>query len=327
MPKSPSSTTSPDRETRGFNYYETGSDRGRAGLVAYGATFSLLIHVFLCWLVIWAPSLFSKPSPPPFDMITIQLVGALEPPAPAAPKAPVNPTLNVPDVVRIPTAEPVIPQPTPATEIKIPEIPIEVIPIGKTPPTPPPPVVKVNEPPPKVTPPAKPPEPAPKPKPKPKPKAPSDEDVLNQRLAELQRKRELESEDRTVNQAIANIAATRGRGDGTSSQNTQASSSGQTVDADRQRYYQEILAIVRSNWVPPASAVASNTTSTFVIVIDPTGRITGKNMLASSGNSEFDVSVEQAINRSKFPPLPSVFGGKPDNPALKFNLNYLSRQG
>jgi TonB family protein len=297
--------------------------------MVWGIAVSLVLHVSLYWLLVWAPSLFSKPPEIPLDMITIQLVGALEPPAPAAPKAPVNPNLNVPDVVRIPTADPVIPQPTPIEKITIPETPVEIIPIGKTPPTPPPVVEKVKEPPPKVKAPEKPVEPKvePKPKPKPKPKAPSDQEVLNKRMEELQRKKQRESEEDTVNQAIANIAAEKGRGNGTASQSSAPTTTGQTVDPERQRYYQEILAIVRSNWLPPASAVASNTSSTFVIVIDPTGRITGKNMLASSGNSDFDVSVEQAINRSKFPPLPPVFGGKADNPALKFNLNYLSRQG
>jgi outer membrane biosynthesis protein TonB len=284
---------------------------------------SLVIHFMLYWAMVLAPSFFGRPEELPFDAITVQLVGAVEPPAPAAPAAPVNPDLQIPDLVELPTAEPAVPQPTPLEELVIPETPPEVIPIAPTPVAPPPPVQKAKDPPPKVKPPEKPPEP--KPKPKPKPKAPSDQQQLNSSIQDLQRKRELRDEEHTVNQRIANIAAERGRGNGVSSQPAAPNNAGQRIDPEKQRYYLQIMEIVRSNWLPPASAVsASNISTTFVIAIDTTGRLMGKNLRISSGNSDYDLSVEQAINRSRFPPLPAAFGGQPDNPALKFNLSYLN---
>jgi outer membrane biosynthesis protein TonB len=284
---------------------------------------SLVIHFMLYWAMVLAPDFFGGPKEPPFDAITIQLMGAIEPPAPAAPAAPVNPDLQVPDVVKLPTADEAVPQPTPLEELVIPETPPEVIPIAPTPVEPPPPVVKAKEPPPKVKAPEKPPEP--KPKPKVKPKAPSDQQRLDTTMRELQRKRERKEEDAALNQSIANIAAERGRGNGLSSVPAAPNNQGQRIDPEKQRYYLQIMEIVRSNWLPPASAVsASNISTTFVIAIDPAGRITGKNLRIASGNAEYDASVEQAINRSHFPPLPPAFGGKPDNPALKFNLSYLS---
>ncbi|MDR1313123.1 MAG: TonB C-terminal domain-containing protein, partial [Deltaproteobacteria bacterium] len=159
---------------------------------------------------------------------------------------------------------------------------------------------------------------------KPKPKAPSDQQRLNDSIRELERKRALRDEEQALNQSIANIAAERGRGNGLSSAPAAPNNQGQRIDPEKQRYYLQLMEIVRSNWLPPASAVsASNISTTFVIAIDPTGRITGKNLRISSGNTDYDSSVEQAINRSRFPPLPPAFGGRPDNPALKFNLSYL----
>ncbi|MDR1081173.1 MAG: TonB C-terminal domain-containing protein, partial [Deltaproteobacteria bacterium] len=160
---------------------------------------------------------------------------------------------------------------------------------------------------------------------KPTPKAPSDQQRLNSSLEELQRKKELREEEQALNQSIANIAAERGRGNGLSSQPAAPNNQGQRIDPEKQRYYLQLMEIVRSNWLPPASAVsASNISTTFVIAIDPSGRLMGKNLRISSGNPDYDLSVEQAIVRSRFPPLPSAFGGNPDNPALKFNLSYLN---
>jgi TonB family protein len=283
---------------------------------------SFLLHFMLYWVMVLAPDFFGRPTELPFDAITVQLVGAIEPPAPAAPAAPVNPDLQVPDVVKLPTAEPLLPQPTPLEDLQIPETPPEVIPIGRTPVEPPPPVVKAQDPPPRVQPPPKPPEP--RPKPRTRPRAPSDQQRLDTAMRELQRKKELREQEQALNQSIASIAAERGRGNGTSSVPAAPNTQGQAIDPEKQRYYLQLMEIVRSNWMPPASAVsASNISTTFVIAIDPSGRVTGKNLRISSGNTEYDASVEQAINRSRFPPLPAAFGGRPDNPALKFNLSYL----
>jgi TonB family protein len=278
------------------------------------------------WVLVYAPDFFNwKSADLPFEVITIQLVGSLEPPAPAAPKAPVNPTLNVPDVVQLPEAEPILPQPTPLENIVIPQTPVEVIPIGKTPVTPPPDVQRLPEPPPRVQIPEK--QPEPPPKPKPKRTQPSPDTLLNNRIKELERKRQREEEDQAISLSIANLAAERGRSDGYSSTPAAPNTSGQRIDPEKERYYLQLMEIVRSNWLPPASTVNPNTSTLFVIVIDPSGRVTGKSMRESSGNPDFDASVEQAINRSRFPPLPEIFGGKSDNPALRFNLSYLHSVG
>ncbi|MDR1310078.1 MAG: TonB C-terminal domain-containing protein [Deltaproteobacteria bacterium] len=56
------------------------------------------------------------------------------------------------------------------------------------------------------------------------------------------------------------------------------------------------------------------------------GRISARRLIRTSGTSEFDQSVEQAINRSSFPPLPPAFGGQEDRPIMAFSYNDLSRR-
>ncbi|MDR2338629.1 MAG: TonB family protein [Deltaproteobacteria bacterium] len=308
-----------------LNPYETQQDNRKMGLFGF-IVLSFILHNVFFGIMIYAPGLFDfNRGPKPLDIMTVQLVGNIEPPAPAAPAAPVNPDLNVPDVVRMPVQDPQIPQPTPMTEIQVPKTPVNVIPIKKPDVTPPPEVKRVEEPPPKVQVPEKPPEPAPKPKPK--AKAPSDDTKIDNAIKDLQRKTEAKETDQAITQSIANLALERGRGTGTSSRPAAPNTSGQLIDPEKQRYYLQLLEIVRSNWMPPASSIAPNTMATFVIAIDPSGRVTGKNLRVPSGNSEFDQSVEQAINRSRFPPLPPAFGGKPDNPALRFTLSFLNKVG
>jgi TonB family protein len=64
----------------------------------------------------------------------------------------------------------------------------------------------------------------------------------------------------------------------------------------------------------------------FVVVIQPSGKITARRMYRSSGIPEYDRSVELAIERSSFPPMPAAFNGQPDNPLLLFSLDYLYRK-
>ncbi|MDR2405498.1 MAG: TonB C-terminal domain-containing protein [Deltaproteobacteria bacterium] len=308
-----------------LNPYDTHANERHIGLIGVMIA-SFILHNLFFGLVVLAPGFFDfGPKDKPLDIMTVQLVGNIEPPAPAAPQAPVNPDLKVPDVVQLPTQEPVIPQPTPITEIQVPKTPVEAIPIKKEE-TPPPEVKRVEEPPPKVQIPEKPPEPKPPP-PKPKAKAPSTDTQINNAIRDLQRKNAAAEEEAAINQSIANIALDRGRSTGVSSQPAAPNTRGQMIDPEKQRYYLQLLEIVRSNWMPPASSVAPNTVATFVIAIDPSGRVTGKNLREPSGNREFDLSVEQAINRSNFPPLPAAFGGKPDNPALRFTLSFLNKMG
>ncbi|MDR1873379.1 MAG: TonB C-terminal domain-containing protein [Deltaproteobacteria bacterium] len=292
---------------------------------------SLGLHSLFLGGLIFLPGFLDlgKPSELPFEAMTVQLVGGLDPPAPAAPPAPVDPNLNLPDVVELPKAEPILPQPTPLERMITPPTPSEVIPIGQTPPDIPPPVVKREEPPPKVQIPEKTPDPPPpEVKKKPTPVNPPRK-TTNTAIEELKRKKAAEDANREIDSVVADLAKSRGQGDGTSSAPNSGYNEGSRIDPIKAQYYNEIKEIVRSNWVAPISAFnsSSNLGAIYVIVIQPNGRISGKNLRRSSGDQEFDNSVEQAIVRSRFPPLPPVFDGRADNPALQFELAYLNRGG
>jgi colicin import membrane protein len=288
---------------------------------------SALLHAVVLSGAILLPGFFNfSADETPYNVMTVQLLGALEPPAPAAPPAPVNPELKGPDVVELPKTEPMIPQPTPLERMITPEIPTEVIPIGEKPPDLiPEPIQKNQEPPPRVKPPEK--APPPEAKPKPKPKQPNPEAALNKRIEELQRKKEAEQTDAEINSAVGDIAKRLGQGNGTSSAPSGAPNTGVLIDPIKSAYYTQVRDIVRSNWVAPATAMSPDTQATYVIIIQPNGTISGKRLTRSSGNQEFDLSVEQAINRSTFPPLPDVFQGQNDNPSLVFQYNYLRVAG
>ena len=133
-----------------------------------------------------------------------------------------------------------------------------------------------------------------------------------------------ESADEQIESAIGNIALAKGRGDGSSSNAEGGSTSGVRIDPVREAYYRQIREIIRSNWIPPAAAMSPDLQCTFVIAIQPDGRISGRNLRRGSGVAEFDQSVEMAITRSRLPRLPDVFGGRSDNPSFIFQYNYLA---
>jgi outer membrane biosynthesis protein TonB len=286
---------------------------------------SLLLHGFVLTMAYYLPSILNLQSTreQPFDIMTVQLIGSLEPPAPAAPPAPVDPDLMGPNVVELPKTDPIIPQPTPLDQMITPVVPTEAIPIGEVPPDKPiEPVTKIEDPPPKVIPP-KVEEP---PKPKPKPKQPNPEAVLNQRLDNIRRKVEAKTEDDAINAAVADIAKQSGRGDGSSSNQMGTTTQGNFIDPGKVPYYGQIRDIVRSNWVPPSTPLSPNLVVEFIVVIQPNGRVSGKRLRRSSGVPEYDRSVEIAIDRSTFPPLPPAFNGQADNPVMAFLCSYLYRQ-
>ncbi|MDR1656285.1 MAG: TonB C-terminal domain-containing protein [Deltaproteobacteria bacterium] len=262
----------------------------------------------------------------PYEVMTVELLGALAPPpAPAAPPAPVDPDLRGPDVVELPQTELIVPQPTPLERMITPVTPPDIIPIGERPPDKPlEPVQKNAEPPPKVTLPDKVPEPKPKPKPQTKPKTPNNEAVLNSRIEEIRRRKEAEQNDQQIQAAIGNIAISRGQGTGVSSNPEAGNPNGAMIDPAKADYYYRIREIIRSNWLPPPMAMSPDLNCTFVIVIEPDGRISGVRMKQSSGVPEYDTSVSQAIGRSSLPGLPDVFEGKRDNPSFVFNYEYLN---
>ncbi|MDR1486967.1 MAG: TonB C-terminal domain-containing protein [Deltaproteobacteria bacterium] len=290
---------------------------------------SALLHALVLTGAIFLPGYFDLWSnrDVPLNVMTVQLLGALEPPAPAAPAAPVDPDLKGPDVVELPKTEPLLPQPTPLERMITNQPPPEVIPIGEKPPeTMPEPVLKNPEPPPRVKPPDKTPPPE-QVKPKTPPKTQNPEAAYNKRLEELRRKNEAAQADADINAAIGNIALRAGQSNGTSSIPSGSPNAGALLDPIKTAYYTQIRDIVRSNWIAPATAMSPDIQATYVIVIQPNGTISGKRLHKESGNPEFDKSVEQAISRSTFPPLPDVFQNKSDNPALVFQYNYLRSAG
>jgi TonB family protein len=286
---------------------------------------SVLLHAAVLAGSLFVPGWLNLGAPRelPFEVMTVQLLGGLEPPAPAAPPAPVDPSYRGPDVVELPRTDPVVPQPTPLEQMVTPVIPpTEAIPIGERPPeTVPEPVVRAAEPPPRVAPPPKPVEEPPKPKPR--AQRPNPQASINRSIDEIRRRVEADNADEAINSAVGNIAQSRGLGNGTSS-NQSGSNTGVLLDPERMAYYSRIREIVRANWVPPSLSMRPDLKVTVVIVIQPDGRITGKNVRRSSGDEVFDQSVQQAIDRSAFPPLPAIFQGASDNPAMEFRFDYLS---
>ncbi|MDR1395293.1 MAG: TonB C-terminal domain-containing protein [Deltaproteobacteria bacterium] len=306
-------------------YFPPARAAERFGLVL---AISLSVHILALTGLVIAPSLFDFGRSPelPFEAITVQLMGSLDIPAPAAPPAPVDPNLNLPDVVELPSAEPILPQPTPLDQMITPPVPNEVIPIAERPPDTPPPAVKSPEPPPRVQIPEKPPEKPPEVK---KPVRSNPVRTTDSTVEELRRKQAAEQAEREMQSRVANLARERGRGDGTSAANQSGSSAGQQIDPLKAQYYNQVKEIIRANWVAPLSTFNSsgNLGAIYVIVIQPDGRLSGKNLRRPSGNPEFDLSVEQAIVRSNFPPLPPVFAGQADNPAIQFERSDLNRNG
>jgi outer membrane biosynthesis protein TonB len=228
-----------------------------------------------------------------------------------------------------------------------PPTPSEVIPIGERPLDIPPPTIKRQDPPPRVKAPEKVPEKVPEKAPEKAPAKPPEKPPVkpvevkkpvpatpprpttDSAVDNLIRKREAEAADLTMEARLADLAKQRGAGNGSASENNSGNTEGARIDPIKTHYYNQIKDIVRSNWVAPLNVFGANGNigNIYVIVIQPDGRISGKNLRQPSGNLEFDQSVEQAIVRSNFPPLPPVFENRADNPALRFELSYLNRNG
>jgi len=260
------------------------------------------------------------------EVVTVQLLGSLSPPAPPAPPAPVEPELKVPDVVEAPPSEPVLsqpppPEPKPEPEPEIPAAPAEVIPLGPAVPEKPviekPPVAQ-----PVVTPPKVAPDPPPKPKPKPKP---NNDAEINRRMAELKRKVEADQLDADIESRMMNLAQNQGLGQGESSEASGGASGGsQAVDPAIQIYLDQISIIISNNWLPSVEPGAG-LEAIFAIKIEPNGQVSVVRPKRLSGNSDYDRSVEQAIGRSVLPPLTAVFEGRAYTAGLVFNSDRMRR--
>ena len=293
-----------------------------------GAAFLLSagLHVLMAgFLLFFVPRAESR-KPDLGEVVTVQLLGSLSPPAPPAPPAPVDPELKGPDVVEAPPSEPVLSQPPPPEPTPMPEptplaAPAEVIPLGPKAPEKPVPQ-KAPDPPPKVTPPKVAPEPPPKPKPQARP---NNEAEINRRIAELKRKQEADQLDAAIDSRMLNIAQNLGRGQGESSEPSGGTSGSQRVHPEKEAYYRQIQDIVRHNWLPPAGSLGAGLQAIFVIRIEPDGRVSSLRLDRSSGSADFDLSVERAIGRSNLPPLPQIFEGQADTPGLRFGLEDMRR--
>lgn len=296
-----------DREN---GYSETG--------LALAVVLSIAFHLLVAWVFIFIfPTLLTNRERPEQYIIVDLGMGA--PAAPAAPAdLPVDPNQKGPDVVEAPKSPPATPQPqfTPAPEAVT--APADVIPLGpKTKAPDKPPEIKKAPPPPKITPPKVEKE---KPKPKPNPDA-----EIEKRMAELKRKREADALDEAIAARMMNLDATRGRGDGDSSEMS-GSSGNQRLHPEEARYYAHIKDIISENWVPPVESYSTNIRSVNRITIEPSGRIANTRVMESSGNQSYDISVQRAIDKSNpLPPLPPIFGGKSITPGLIFDSDELRR--
>ena len=279
---------------------------------------SIAVHVLICWVFLFfLPSLHSGRLPRVDNVIVVELIGSLAPPAPAAPsKLPVNPDRKGPDIVEAPKSES-LPTPQPQFTPSQPEAvaaPTDVIPLGPKAPEKPPEIKKTQAPPPKPQ--------VPKVEPKKPPAKPPvnrnlDADI-DKRLAALERKVAAENIDDEIDSRMMNLAATQGAGRGEGSESGGATQ-GARIHPEKQRYYNHIRDIVSSNWVPP-SGTSSATTADLQIKIEPNGTISDIRVRQASGNQDFDLSVERAIKKSSpFPPLPPIFEGMADSPTMRFN--------
>lgn len=279
---------------------------------------SMGLHILASWIFFYAiPAYQTMRQERQENVVVVQLMTSSVPPAPAAPDMKVNPDRKGPDVVEMPATPPEAP-PQPVVEAPPLSVsdPGEVIPIADKKPETPPVIERVKEDPPAVKPP-----PRQEAKPAKKPQ-PSLDSRVNNAIKNVERKVAAENPDDLIAQRIANLNATRGRGQGEGSEISGGSTRGQQIDPEMTRYYAHIRDIVSQNWLPPTGSLSANLVAVYQIKIEPNGYVSNSRLLTSSGNSDYDLSVERAVKKSaKFPPLPPVFGGQAVSPALEFPIN------
>ena len=292
--------------------------RGREeSTLASALLLSAGLHVLLVgFLVFFVPR--AADSRKTDEVITVQLLGSLSPPAPAAPPAPVDPDLKGPDVVEAPRSDPALSQPAPPKPAPL-AAPAEVIPLGPKA-VEKPALQKTPAAPPKVTPPKVAADPPPKPK-----TPPNNDAEINRRMEALRRKTEADQLDAAIDSRLFDLQKRQGLGQGESSEAGGGASGGQRVHPEKEAYYRQVKDIVKYNWLPPVGAMAIGLQAIFVIKIEPDGRISAMRLDRSSGNPDYDLSVERAIGRSVLPPLPPIFEGRADTPGLRFGLDEMQR--
>jgi len=278
------------------------------------------LHVLLGgFLLFFLPQWADRKKDMP-EVITVQLLGSLSPPAPAAPPAPVAPDLKGPDVVEAPRSDPALSQPPPPQpEPAALTAPAEVIPLGPKAPEKPA-LKKTPAAPPKVTPPKVAADPPPKPK-----KPPNNDAEINKRLEALRRKTEADQLEAAIDSRLVDLQKRQGQGQGESSESSGGASGTQRLHPEKESYYRQVKDIVSFNWRPPVGAMAASLKAVFTIKIETTGRVSALRLDYSSGNSDYDQSVERAIRQSVLPPLPPIFEGRADTPGLIFGLDEMQR--
>ena len=99
------------------------------------------------------------------------------------------------------------------------------------------------------------------------------------------------------------------------------------VDLNASQYYNRIANLICSHWAPLGRNIQGDIIVAYSFTIEPSGRISGIRRVQSSGDAEFDRSVERAIRAaSPLPPLPPSFGGRPDYPQFSFSPKNMGRR-
>lgn len=123
---------------------------------------------------------------------------------------------------------------------------------------------------------------------------------------------------------VADTVAKRGDGERTEGG---GAVDGKQIDRLKAAYYEHLRDIVTNNWVAPPGALSSGLRATFVIKIEPGGEVSVSQLENSSGNLDFDLSIERAVRKSIFPPLPEVFEGQADTVGFVFDADRMRSSG
>ena len=98
------------------------------------------------------------------------------------------------------------------------------------------------------------------------------------------------------------------------------STKGLEVDPEKARYYAHIRDIVKYNWITPPGVISDELLAIYRVTVQPDGSISSLTLERSSGNHDYDLSVERAIRLSSpLPSLPPVFGGEPTSIGFRFS--------
>lgn len=254
---------------------------GWGAAIALSAGFHLAMFIFLFWILpalaaILPLLLEREPVEEKGEVVIVRLLEEVPPPPEV-----VTPKKFV--------QEPLESPPPPEQDVLN-----EILPPEENTPAPPPEITKTETPPPKVTPP-KVEQPQPE-APRPKPTQTAAKNSGPQAIS-----------------GLSEAAASRllGQSLGYEPGQVVAGSGGLRRDEEMMQYLAVIRGKIRSAWTPTGQAASAKRQAHYELYIEANGRIARARMTQSSGNRDFDQSVERALKKaSPFPPLPSVFGGQ-----------------